>query len=347
MKVLKYLVAIVLLLIAGVFAYGLTLPNTMHLQRSATIDAPACTVMAQLDNYAGFNKWSPWAQYDPDARYTVAGPARGVGARQSWSGNDKVGTGTQEIVEVVPCTLVRSKLAFGGFADNRYVATFKLSPQGAGTSVDWILDGEFGGSIVDQVMSRYFSMLAADMIGADYDRGLANLKALAEKLPKADFAALKVEEIDAAPVTVAAVAGRSSTESADIGKAYAEAYAKIMGFIKAHNLNEAGPPIAVTRKWDEAGKVFEFDAGIPVDRGDVPAADGEGEVKLAQTYAGKALKITHVGPYEGLAQTYAMLKAYLAAYGREKNGDEWEEYVSDPGKTPAAELITVIYYPVK
>jgi effector-binding domain-containing protein len=345
MKVLKVLVVLVLLLVAGVFAYGLTLPNTSHVERSATIEAPACTIYAQLDNYRNFNLWSPWLQYDPNAKTMVEGPMRGTGAKQSWSGNDKVGTGSQEIIAAKDCSEVKSTLVFGGFEANHYVATFTLTPQGQGTQVGWVLDGEFGGNIASQVMSRYFTLLMAQMMVDDFDRGLANLKKLSESLPKTDFAGLKAEDLEVKPITVAAITGHSSTDSADIGKAYTESYAKIMGFLKSNNLNEAGPPIAITRKWDEGAKTFDFDAGIPVDRSDV--TPGEGEVRLMQTYAGLALKVTHTGPYENLAKTYEMTKAYMAAYGYEKAGDEWEEYVSDPGKTPVAELVTLIYYPVK
>jgi effector-binding domain-containing protein len=197
-----------------------------------------------------------------------------------------------------------------------------------------------------QVMSRYFSMMFEKKLIADYDRGLANLKQLSESLPKGDFSSLQVQEVEVKPQTVVAYAGHSSTESAEIGKAYAESYARIMGFVKANGLNEAGPPIAITHKWDEAGKVFDFDAAIPVDRSDV-AAPEDAEVRVLQTYGGKSLKITHTGPYEDLARTYDMLDAYVAAYGYDKSADAWEEYVSDPGQTPAAELVTVIYYPVK
>ncbi len=345
MRVLKWLAIAVVVIVAAAFAYGLTLPNTSHVVRSTTIDAPACTVYAQLDNFQNFNKWSPWEQYDPDMRHTSDGPARGVGARQTWSGNDQVGSGTQEIVEAKACTLVKTRLVFADFADNRYLATFELVPEGEATTVDWSFDGEFGGSLLNQVMSRYFAKVAADMIVKDYDRGLASLKQLAESMPKGDFSALQIEEIDLKPLTVAAFSGHSSTESAEIGKAYAESYARIMGFLKANGLNEAGPPIAVTRRWDEANNVFDFDAGIPVDRADV--APSEGEVRLMQTYGGRSLKVTHTGPYAGLGRTYDMLKAYVAAYGYAKSSDEWEEYVSDPGKTPSQELVTVIYYPVK
>ena len=33
--------------------------------------------------------------------------------------------------------------------------------------------------------------------------------------------------------------------------------------------------------------------------------------------------------------------------GFEDNGDSWEQYVSDPGSTPDAELVTNINWPVK
>src|ERR1041385_4967226 len=123
MKILKVLVAAVVLLLAAAFAYGLTLPNTSHLVRSTTIAAPACTVYAQLDNYRNFNKWSPWEQYDPNMRQTVEGPAHGVGARQSWV-SKAVGDGSQEIVEATDCQRVKSRLVFAGFDANQYLATF-------------------------------------------------------------------------------------------------------------------------------------------------------------------------------------------------------------------------------
>lgn len=345
MKVLKWLVIIVVALVAAVFAVGLTLPNTLHVERSGTIGAPAAAIYTQLDNFRNFNKWSPWAQYDPNAQYTIEGPARGLGARQSWSGNKEVGTGSQEIIEAKPYSLVKTRLVFGGFESNQYTASFELSPEGEGTKVRWVLDGEFGGNILNKVMSRYFAKYASDMIGDDYDKGLANLRQLAEALPKPDFSTLVVEEVEVQPVAIATVAGHSTTEVGAIGGAYAEAYAKILGFMKATGLKEAGPPIAITRKWDEQAKLFEFDAGIPVDRSDVNGLSGE--VRLAQTYGGKALKVTHTGSYDALPKTYEMLKAYTTAYGYEKNGNEWEQYVSDPGSTLPAERVTLIYYPVK
>jgi effector-binding domain-containing protein len=345
MKILKYLTITLVVIIGGLFAYGQTLPNSMHMERSTLIAAPASAIYSQIDNYRSFNLWSPWAQYDPNAKYTIEGPARGVGARQSWAGNAEIGSGSQQIIETKPYTLIKSSLVFGGFEAHRYVSTFSLEPRGDDTRVTWSFDGEFGGNALNQIVSRYFALMMGDSVGKDYDRGLSNLKKLAESLPKTDFSALNVEEVSLQAQAIAAISGQSSPEVGEIGKAYAVAYAKIVGFIKTNGLRESGPPLAITRKWDTGHKIFMFDAGIPVNRNDVAVLGGE--VRLMKTYAGKALKVTHRGPYATMPQTYEMLHAYMKAYGYEKSSDEWEEYVSDPGKTPESELITHIFYPVK
>src|ERR1041384_425023 len=151
MKVIKFLLIVIVLAVAGAFAYGLTPAHTLHVERSATISAPACAIYAQLDNYRNFAKWSPWEHKDPNMQKTVEGPFRGAGAKQSWSGNKEVGRGSQEILETKNCALVKSKLVFGDFPDHRYVSAFELTPGGDATTVRWTLDGEYGGNLLNQV----------------------------------------------------------------------------------------------------------------------------------------------------------------------------------------------------
>ena len=101
----------------------------------------------------------------------------------------------------------------------------------------------------------------------------------------------------------------------------------------------------INTRWDDAGYVF--DAAIPVDKTPEKAIPADAPVQLKQTYSGKALKIVFKGPYGGMPPSYQKLEAYMAARGYEAAGPPWDEYVSDPGTTPEAELITNIYQPVK
>jgi len=102
-------------------------------------------------------------------------------------------------------------------------------------------------------VGRYFGLVMDRMVGPDFDEGLANLKKLAESLPKTDFADLAVERIDASPVTVAYVAAHASHDPKEIGAAIGAAYMKIGQFAKANGLKQAGAPITIDTKWTRRG----------------------------------------------------------------------------------------------
>ena len=70
-------------------------------------------------------------------------------------------------------------------------------------------------------------------------------------------------------------------------------------------------------------------------------------VQIKQTYGGRALKVVHKGAYRGMEATCNQLLAWMAAYGYESAGAPWGQYVSDPGNTAEADLVTNIVMPVK
>lgn len=341
MRVLTGMVVVVVLLIMGAITAGFFLPDRASMQREIVIDAPPATVFTLLSGFRRFNEWSPWADLDPATTYTLEGPVLGVGARHSWaSQNESVGAGSQEIVEAVPYSSIRVRLTFSGI-DSANLATYTLTPKGAGTNVVWHHQADFKGDL----LGRYFGLMLDSMLGADYERGLARLKTLAESLPKADFSGLEVERVTVSAMPIAYVAGRSSTDSLAIGKAYAAAYTRIGAAMSAARLETAGPVLVIGRKWDAAAGVYEFDAAVPVrgSAGSLPP----GEVKLGRTYAGEALKAIHKGPYSGLSAHFDQLVAFKATAGYLDNGNPWDVFVSDPVTTPEAELITETYLPIR
>lgn len=340
MAVLQKLLIAVALLLVVLAGIGMLLPRQVHVERQITIDAPRATVFALVDGFKRFNEWSPWAALDPNTKYGFEGPESGVGAKQSWSGDPKkVGSGTQEVVEVKPNELVVSRLDFTG--QGPAVARMALSTAANGTQVTWSLDTDMGAGPV----GRYFGLVMDRMVGPDFARGLANLKKLAESLPKADFAGLEVTKIDAVPVTVAYVEASSSKDPKDIGAAIGAAYAKVGAFMKTAGLKQAGAPMTINTRWDDAG--YGFDAAIPVDAQPVKPVAADSPVKIKTTYSGPALKVVVKGPYTEMPAAYEKLTAYMAARGYVAAGPPWDEYVSDPGTTPEAELITNIVQPVK
>lgn len=175
-KSIIVLLSFVLLFLVG----GFTLPSTVHVERSIHIEAAPADVFPLVGDLGEWQKWSPWAEMDPDMEMTVTGV--GEGQRLQWHSDDpKVGHGTQELTAFAPPTYIKTHLDFDrqGFAD----ATLLLAPEEEGTRVSWILDTDMreGVPFIQQPISTYFQFFMDDMIGKDYEVGLSHLKVLAEQ----------------------------------------------------------------------------------------------------------------------------------------------------------------------
>jgi effector-binding domain-containing protein/uncharacterized protein YndB with AHSA1/START domain len=333
-KVLIALGAAVLLF----FAVGIFLPSRAHIEREILIDAPAATVFALVNDFHQIGKWSPWQKTDPNARFEISGPRRGVGAMLAWNG-DIVGQGSQRIVESIPYEKVVSELDLGGPGST--TATFSLRPSEAGTTVAWSFDASFGLNL----LGRYAGLMFDSIIGDDYESGLENLKSMAERLPRADFSDTEIEAMVVEAQDIAYLSTTSIPLAAAISESMGDAYFKVLNFIDRNGLTEAGPAISISRGY--RGQDLAFDAAIPV-RGITEATPRSDQgIHLGKTYAGPAIRVQHVGSYLSLGQTHDKIAAYLAAYGIARNGDAWESYVSDPTRIPEAELITYVYYPIR
>jgi carbon monoxide dehydrogenase subunit G len=157
---------------------GLMLPRHVHVERSVTIARPAQAVFAQVNGFAQFNKWSPWVDLDPAAKYTYEGPAEGVGATMKWVGDPgTIGTGSQRITASRPYDRVETLVDFG--TQGAAVCTFTLVPEGGSTRTTWAFDIDLGVNPV----SRYFGLMFDGMIGRDWEKGLSRLKKYTESLP--------------------------------------------------------------------------------------------------------------------------------------------------------------------
>jgi effector-binding domain-containing protein len=331
----KILAGLIGLLILGAVV-GLLLPRHVHVSRSVTIVRPASLIYATVNSFRLFPKWSPWQDLDPNMHQTTEGPREGVGAKLVWSGNDKVGSGTQLITASIADRSVASDLDFGNMGIAKSVIS--LTPDGAATGVTWSLDIDMGANPI----GHYVGLMMDRMIGPDFSTGLSKLKKLVESMPNADIAGFGVEEVELIPAPILLVNEATTLNSNAIADAYMDGFAKIAKFIAKNKLHQAGAPLGIDAKMTSS--TYEFEAGIPVDRGNGTGADG---VRVAQSYAGKALKTINVGSYDGLQKTNEKLLAYIAVHGQTQNGAIFSSFVDDPGRVPIDTLRTEVYAPIE
>ena len=95
-KILLGIVVLVIVLVAVFLVMVMLQPSQYHIERTATINAPAPAVFAQVNDFHKWNAWSPWADRDPNMKQTYEGQASGVGAMYSWAGNSDVGEGKND-----------------------------------------------------------------------------------------------------------------------------------------------------------------------------------------------------------------------------------------------------------
>jgi hypothetical protein len=214
---------VLVVLIGGAAAFVATRPDAYHVERSATIDAPAATVFAQVNDLSVWKEWSPWEKRDPAMKRTLSANTSGVGATYAWQGNKDVGKGKMSIVDSRPGEKVVERLEFiEPFQSQADIAFTLKAETPTSTKVTWAMDGKH--NFVSKALSVVKPMDA--MVGKDFEDGLAGLKKVAEAkkpppappAPPAEVAGDAAAAAKPAAETAPATKATASAKTAAAGK---------------------------------------------------------------------------------------------------------------------------------
>ena len=175
MKWLKRAVLTVAAIIALLLGIGLVLPSGFKVQRSVVVNAPAARIYPLIADPRQWKSWAVWNQRDPAMQMQYSGPDSGTGAKWTWQSKTE-GNGAMEFTAAVPDKHIDYALSFPDLGMTSR-GQLRLTPDGAGTRVTWTNEGDMGSNPVN----RYFGLVMDRMIGPDFEAGLANLKAAAER----------------------------------------------------------------------------------------------------------------------------------------------------------------------
>ena len=171
-------IAIVLAIaIAVVLVLAATKPATFSVRRAATVKAPPEKIFPLISDFHRWGSWSPYETKDPAMKRTFSGAASGRGAVYAWDGNKNVGSGRMEILDASMPSKIVIKLDFFTPFEGHNTAEFTMLPGRDVTNVTWLMHGP--APFMSRLMQVFMNL--DNMIGKDFEVGLANLKRLTEQ----------------------------------------------------------------------------------------------------------------------------------------------------------------------
>ncbi|MFT7775223.1 SRPBCC family protein [Roseateles sp.] len=175
MKALKVLLIAVVALLALCLGGGLMLSPKFTVSRTLTIAATPEKIYALIADPRGWKQWSAWNRRDPDMAIAYSGSASGAGAVWAWKSKSQ-GDGRMTFTSAEPPKRLGYELFFPDFGTTS-TGDFRLDANGGATQVTWTMNGDMGSNPI----YRWMGLFMDKMVGPDFDAGLTNLKALAEK----------------------------------------------------------------------------------------------------------------------------------------------------------------------
>lgn len=321
-----------LALIALIVIISLFLPGSAHVERSTTIDAPVERVFAYVNDLEKWDDWSPWSEKDPDMDVSWGEITEGMGASYCWEGDpDQVGKGCLEITEVVENEKIVNKLDF--MEQGTAMGSYTFSEADGKTTVTWGFDTDVSSP---PVIGKFFGMMMDGFVGPDFEKGLANLKALAEAAPSYS---IEIGESNFGPHHFIYVRQVATMEN--LAQMMAESAGAMTEFAAANGIESVGTPFS---QYYSFGEEIDFAFCIPV----AEEVTVEDEVVMyAYLDEGACIRGVHLGSYDNLGGSYDEMDRYMSDNALESTGPPMEHYVTDPGEEPdPANWITHIYYPI-
>lgn len=331
MKVLKVVGIVVVAVILIIVVLGLIAPKDYTAERTIVIDAPREVVFQHVQYWANWAAWSPWAEMDTAMVVTIEGEDGLKGALYKWVGTT-TGAGEMEVTEVKMNESFDFHLHFTEPWDSHSDGYFRLKDVDGKTEVAWGMYGEM--PMPWNIMLLFQSM--DKMMEKDYNKGLANLKAVVENQMEA-IRAFKIEKKTFGGATYAVL--RKKVTFGEMANFMGESFGMIMGTMAQAGKQPSGPPVTIFYDWDFETSSADAAAGVPF-RGKAPEGFEVVKIKRQPAYQGD-----YFGPYDKSSIAHWAFDAFMKENGLEMQIPMIEEYMNSPMTEPdPAKLHTKITY---
>jgi effector-binding domain-containing protein len=339
MKILKYILLLLLILVIGFSIYIAVQPNAFDVTRTKTIKAPQSVVYNNVIDFKNWEPWNSWKEENPETIITLPEQTKGIGGSYTWEDED--GVGSMKTIDTKPNSSISQEMQFGDFPKSNVTWDLKSNQDGS-TEVTWNIKGENL-----PFMFKMFSTLMGGMekqIGPHFERGLVKLDSVLQ-------AEMKVYSINVDGVTQHSggyyLYNTTSCKFSEFEKNMKEMLPKVGAYAMTNNITMAGPPFILYHKWDEENDAVIFSCCVPTNSKMISNEPG---ILTGQLKSFRTVKTVLKGNYDNLKETWETAMKYIADNNLEmiEAGPMLETYITDPMNQPnPSEWITEIYVAVK
>jgi uncharacterized protein YndB with AHSA1/START domain len=171
------IIIVVAVLVAIVLACAATKPKIFSVQRSINIKASPDKIFELINDFHHWSGWAPQDKEDHTMKRTYGGAVNGEGAVSEWVSSGNAGKGRMTIVKSTPPRMISVQVDFVKPFEAHNINEFTLEPNGDFTTVTWTMHGT--NLYLMRIMSIFKNM--DSVVGKHFERGLGNLKAVAEQ----------------------------------------------------------------------------------------------------------------------------------------------------------------------
>lgn len=163
--------------VAIFLGYVSTREGKFHFERSGVINASPEKIYPYLSQFKLGSQWSSFEKVDPEMKKSYLGEEGQVGSKLEFDGNSEAGSGTIEILKLVPNESVDLKLTMTKPMHAENFIQYKLTPEANGTRFTWSMHGDNG--FMGKLISVFID--CETMLDKPFTDGIHNLKTIVEK----------------------------------------------------------------------------------------------------------------------------------------------------------------------
>lgn len=307
----------------------------INTQASIEIAASVESIHSVIVNFRTWPVWSPWLYIEPDAQVVYRGAIGEVGHGYDWTGN-KVGAGGMTLTHTSGEQVDFDLEFLKPFKSSARVKFELLQISPSLTRVTWHMYSRL------PLFLFFMASTMSGMIRSDFRRGLAMLKDYVEEGEVhsrcADEGVVRLEAVE----YVGCTATSPLEQMPDAMKA---SFSQLSSGLESGAFVSNGKPICIQERMNYRRDTGTCTAAVPVSR----VVNIVSPLVAGQRPGCSALKVVHTGPYRHLGNAWAMLisEARHRKLKVLKSVSPFERYCDDPETTPAMELVTELYLPLR